>query len=272
MSDMDDPRGPVPEAGPLDELASALLDGEATVEEQARAGDAEVAARVAAFAQVARAVGEEIPPVDDSRREAAIAAGLGASRTTEAEAEDRFVDQLSRRRRRPVQSLRLVGVAAAVVAAVALGTVAFSSGSDDADVASESAILDESADGAPSAEADGADRAGPPRSQLGEFDDIEILAQAARDNARSSLGEAQSGAAAEAAPTDDEASDDAVTVPFADPFAVTCAPFGDGELVSAAEATLRGQPVQVFVIDEPDGAHVHVFEVGTCEEVADLAP
>ncbi|HJR26379.1 MAG TPA: hypothetical protein VJ804_12960 [Acidimicrobiales bacterium] len=98
---------------PRDELASAHLDGETTPDEaQAIASDPQLSARVAALAATRDAVRTADGPVDETRREIAIAAALAAFDETGAE----VTPIVGRRRPSAARWLPLVGVAAAVLA------------------------------------------------------------------------------------------------------------------------------------------------------------
>ena len=116
---------------PLDDLASAHLDGATTPEEAARVqADPSLSARVEALRLVRTAMAATAPP-DGGRREQAIAAALMAYD------EDRTVTPLTpvvSRHRGPAQrSWRVASVAAAVAALAALVPLlaSLSSGSDD---------------------------------------------------------------------------------------------------------------------------------------------
>ena len=79
-----------------DDALSALLDGEATPEEAAHAGECEACTvRAAELRAAARAIAHAVAPVDPARRDAAIAAALGA----------RVVSLDARRRRPPAWAL-----------------------------------------------------------------------------------------------------------------------------------------------------------------------
>lgn len=270
MTPADDPRGHVPDADPLDELASALVDGEATPEEEARAGEPEVAARVAAFEAVAQRVGGPVDPPTDEAREAAIAAALAAASSRPA-APSSLAEHRERRRRLPEW---LPGVAAAVVIVVGLGVLLTSLGSGDRDDAAESADATAMAtqtagadgesggggaadEGAGEESADLAPTAGSSAApDLGSFDDVGALADALRSER--SLVEDGTDASRERA-SDDASLYAGCPTPPAEP----------GEVVDAASATLDGQPVWVYVLrfDDGPGRYV-VVEQATCAELA----
>jgi hypothetical protein len=129
-----------PPAGPLDELASAILDGEATDAELARAGEPDVARRVARFSALADQV-RQVPDAPAERREAAIAAALGAFDA----AADRPDELAARRERRsswadPARRLRLVGAAAAAVVAIAVGAAVLGTSPGDDETTAADAV------------------------------------------------------------------------------------------------------------------------------------
>ena len=120
----DDPRTP---AGlhALDELASAIVDGEATLPADA---DHDLRARVAAFRAVRDAVGVGVGPPSEAVREAGIAAALGASATSAD------VHALATRRRRmPV--LPAAAVAAALALLVGIGVLSLGDDAREDDLA-----------------------------------------------------------------------------------------------------------------------------------------
>ena len=95
---------------PGDDALSALLDGEATLEEAAHVeACAACAARADELRRAANLIGSPVAPVDDERREAAIAAALGAR-----------VVSLDQRRRHLQPPAWLLGAAAVVVLALGL--------------------------------------------------------------------------------------------------------------------------------------------------------
>jgi negative regulator of sigma E activity len=137
------------EPHPLDELASAHLDGLTTADEAALvARDPELASRVAAMAAARDRVRRGLPPVDSGRREQAIAAALAAFDAEAATSPGRApvpaaplpvpelvpVVELGAVRRTLVRRrLRLVGAAAAVLLAVAVPLLSQVGGKDEAD-------------------------------------------------------------------------------------------------------------------------------------------
>jgi hypothetical protein len=69
---------PDPGADPLDELATAIVDGTATADEHAQAGEPALAERVAAHRRIAARLADPPPPPSAGRRDEAIAAALAA--------------------------------------------------------------------------------------------------------------------------------------------------------------------------------------------------
>lgn len=246
----------VPDADPLDEVASALLDGEATAAEQARAGDADVAARVATFEAVAAQL-RQPGPVDPDRRESAIAAAMAATGLGEV---------VPLRRRRPPRWLP----AAAAVAVVALlgGAVIAVAGSDDrADEAATASSDDDAADSLEAADeaaggssgtafsattaADGAVAASPaPATEgaaaavtdLGDVTGADDLALAVRSLLPPDGGSAQRDAA--------ELQAAAGATPCADRFGAS--------LVAIATARVDGTPVTIGVFADRAGGRSYV--------------
>ena len=287
----------LPDATEPEELASAILDGEATDAERARAGDPEVAAALEAFGRVSAAVGAE-PPVDELARERAIAAALGAWGTPTAEEEaiaaeqrERFaaVDELARRRRNRL-GLKVAGIAAAVAAVVAVGSLAVGSGDDEdsatsADVAAEapeSGVATESAGAGATADADAAEESEAAAdgatsslalSDLGAYDDLDTLvadavvvaterAAEANDDGADSAPQGEGDAGGEvaeggAAPTVAAGAGGATACALPSPPA--------GEPATASTATLEGRPVLVTVSGSGDDAVVQVTDPATCE-------
>lgn len=109
-----------------DEALSAVLDGEAEVDETAHADACDVCrARLAALGDASTLVGTPAPPPDPARREAAIAAALGAG--------ERTADVVRLRPRRTAPAWL---AAAAVIAAAVVGiSLLPSTGGDDDDTA-----------------------------------------------------------------------------------------------------------------------------------------
>ena len=110
-------------ADPLDELASAYIDGEASPAEVARVdADPELQARVAGLRTVAAAVAQPVHPSRAEVRDAAIAAALAAAPARTARTEPIEVTDLARvrdRRRHGRTRPWALSVAAAVLVALA---------------------------------------------------------------------------------------------------------------------------------------------------------
>ncbi|MEE9414502.1 MAG: hypothetical protein V3V01_04395 [Acidimicrobiales bacterium] len=185
---------------PDDELVSAYLDGEATVDEVARVeADPELLRQVEAFRAVASLTAAAPARPDDyaATRERAINAALAASSTTPK------VTSLA-----PVQARRsrfskpMLGVlsAAAVILVFFLGAAIVGNlgGGDDADTAASSADFDVTSDGAGDAADDSDDSGGADGTVLTEAT-AEQAPEAPGDAAESSMDE----------PDDNESADDA---------------------------------------------------------------
>ena len=147
-----DPRSPDPD----DELASAVLDGEATAEERARAdADPRIGARVEELASVRDSLAAPVL-VADATRDELIAAALRALDPPVVAPVAAF--RQSARRRRVMQTLS----AAAVVVLVAAIGVALSRSLDDtsSDVANDVLLGSASSDGVAAPTADGVTESG----------------------------------------------------------------------------------------------------------------
>jgi hypothetical protein len=188
MTVPEDPVGDLPPVDELDELASARLDGIDPADAVDPAVEAEVTRRQARFERV-RAVLAEPVAVDPDARDAAIAAALDAA--TSSAGTDDLTARRSARGARRAAGLKVLGAAAAVVAAIALGAAVLSQGDDDDVDASGDAPTDAEAslggDGstdAPLTESDlddgegGAAQARALLGDLGEFTDVEALLDA----------------------------------------------------------------------------------------------
>jgi hypothetical protein len=189
---------------PLDELASAHLDGATTPEEAERvAADPELQARVEALRAVRVAL-TAMPLVDAQRREHAIAAALAAFDEADATgggvAPVRSLTPVAGRRRGPsAQAWRAIGAAAAVAVLAALVPLlaSLSSSSDDSADTASRALEERGEDGAADAPMSAAapesavggevstTLANPLASQyaaFGSFPDDDALVQAIRDD------------------------------------------------------------------------------------------
>ena len=184
----------------LDDLASALLDGTTSAEESALlADDAALLRQVEARAEELRSVRHalaELPPVDASRRDAAIAAALAAFDAEVPGAADATVTPLAPRRGLSPRAVRALSAAAVLLLIALLVPLLASIDRHDDDEASFSstgaAIAEDSAgDGAeaqtPTAAAPSTTQLEPQkdyretdasRSSLGAFDDLDALAAA----------------------------------------------------------------------------------------------
>jgi hypothetical protein len=268
----DDPWGPVPDADPLDELASALLDGEAGDEELARADEPDVAARVAAFEAVARQVGAPVAPAPDADRDAAIAAALRAATPAVAAT----VPSLDAARERRAQRRRLPqwlpGVAAAVLAVRGLGLLVTAlpdgdggedqASSDLEESAAEDTATEEGGDAGTFAEEDDAGAGGTGgesesaptadmAAPLGDFDDVVSLEAELRALASSGDGADEQESASEQASAGREA-------------LARCQVGVDRVVRQTWSARFQGRDVAVAVFD--DDSYV-VVDVATCEEL-----
>lgn len=260
---------------PLDDLASAHVDGRTTAAEAARIdADPDLAARVDRFRAARDALQRTADePIDAERREQAIAAALAAFDDGQADpagapAAVAGVSVLATRRH-VRRRLRLVGIAAAVALfALALPLLGrLDPGSDDRASFEETAgpldqhAATESADGgAVAGSTSGEDSvASTMRTELaalphlGAHDDIDALT----DTVRARLASAEPKATAPAA--DREA---------------TCDASGDSEgtVRDVAYATLRGQEVLAVVVERTTGGLVLVVRDASTCALVETAP
>jgi hypothetical protein len=257
MTDHDDP------LHPLDELASAHLDGLTTPAEAARVdADPDLAARVARLAATRDAVRSPDAGSDPARRDEAIAAALDAFDAAGEEgpasagtAVSPSVTSLTARPAHARRALRLVGIAAAVallaLAVPLLGRL--DTGSDDDTATSSFEETGAALDDSTAADAAGGDvgaaasttvATGSRATDLGSFAALPDLAAAVR------AGVGSKAAAMESSPM--AATTDST---------VACEPEqrdAGSSTAYVALAELDGQPVVVLVRDEPDGTRTMV--------------
>lgn len=285
MTDPDLPVGPPPEASEIEELASAILDGEATPEELARASEPAVAAALASYRRVSALLASS-GPVDEVGRERSIAAAIDAWGTGDAAAAPGGGDELAQRRaRQPAWARPAFGAAAAVVVALVLGGLAVLAGQDDGDdVAASNAADDDAAQrGSPAgATAESGADSFAVGIDLGTFDDLDALVAAADRTAaqqRSVLldesAQAEEGdgeATSEAAPPASPAAGAGVDASEGAGGACSPPPLPPGVVVVTGTATFEGRAVVVTVIDGSEGTVVQVQDVATCAVVYEGPP
>ena len=148
-----------------DEVVSAVLDGEATLEERARVeGDAVLARRLAQFRSVSDVVGGPVSPVDAATRDESIDRALRSAGDDRGEAEVIGIDRAGRRWRLEPNRKVLVAAAAVVcLLALAGGLLAVGDGNEAQDQAGGTAEGAEAGDMAV------------PDLELGAVEDIETL-------------------------------------------------------------------------------------------------
>lgn len=282
MTSLDPPPGSAPD--PIDELASAIVDGEvAPSGHDVDPSSPEVAARVAAFRRVAEAVAAtDAAEVDPDRRDAAITAALAAWPGP--------ADELAARRAARARWVRPLGVAAAVLAAVAIGGVALRAG-DDGDRDQQTTALAAEADDSAGAAADASLADGAGAAPLAE---TEIAADRAAAAGVTDFGAAATveeltdrvGAMATAADgvppgVDDNHEGDGappttVLVPGGAASAGAVLPCPPPALPSVTgTALVDGRVVDVYVLDDGAGSRrVLVYDEDGCAVLADrpLAP
>jgi negative regulator of sigma E activity len=243
-----------PTPHPDDELVSAYLDGEASAEEIARVdADPALRTRLAAFRQVRAAVGAAVEAPAAADRERAVARALEAGvRRPVADLDDARARARARRRTRWVP---VASVAAAVLLLLAAVPLLSRLGDDSSDDLAATAAATTTA-GASDASAEEDNEAASPqaheRRALGVVDDEAALRHAVED---ALVGEAPAAvlSASTTAPVAGGAAGDSSQPDAAAPAPTTCEEsiavlFPDlGVLLLTGEATLRGEPVEVFV-------------------------
>lgn len=240
---------------PGDDALSALLDGEATLEEALHVeGCAACSARIDELRRAANLIGGPVAPVDDEPREAAIAAALAAR-----------VVSLEHRRRRPPGWL--LGAAAAVV--LALGLFPLLGRDNDHDQVATRELAKEADDadeGAAAAEdSTTAFRAPGPvdAGDLGTVADDEL-----RDRVTEALLAPTAAAGGEAAPATTQA--DATSAPTCEA-EIRATDTSAGALRLTARATVGTRAVRVLAFEAPgaEGAVLRVYVVadGDCGAV-----
>lgn len=280
----------------LDELASAHLDGETTPDEAARAlADPAVVARIAQLRAVRDAVALPDRPVDQARRDLAIAAALDVFEA-EAVADDVALLAVARaRRQRRSWQIRLVGAAAVIAvafAALAPRLIGDRGGEDDLIATPAPKAGEESADAdrslglelAPDAPFGADDQAGgagstggaatttapaeastmavplltwQQASDLGASPDLPSLA----DRARAALDGSE--VPPPATSPDDPAATDGCLAQLQDE--------AGHVVLLVAVADLGGRPVVAVVVAEPEGGrHLLVAAVAGCERLGSV--
>jgi len=244
-----------------DEVASAYVDGEATIEERARVeSDPALLTGVEELRSVRDALAEPVVPPTAAERDTAIQAALRAANVIDIKA--------ARGQRR----LRIASIAAAIVLVVGLAGVLIRAAGNDTTqkfnaVASSigSAADSQRAEQATGAAAGGATATGSSavgRPALGSFADQSSLAAATQAQVHNPAPN-QSKQADTAAPT---AAPDATTTTT--PVCVVPPPPDAANEVYAATAILQGHSVQVDVFTIADGSLVLVVtDAVSCTQV-----
>lgn len=305
----DDRDDPAPgSADLLDELVSAVLDGEATDDEVARVeADPTLRARRDELGRVAAAVASPVTPASAADRDRAIAAALAVADGVPAPSEDAEVVDLRTARDRRRRTYQVAGSVAAVVLAAVLAVPLLSSRDDDSRDAAfqevgsatsgdaadtDDSALSELAPGAGSASAgerDGESLAtdeatsdfgssailGADLGDLGDFPSTGALAA----SVATTVDRSTAGAASEAPATTTAPATTAVGPPAAGADATGCdvlAAAGDpaGAVVAIGTARAGGDPVVVLVVEPFDPTRptqVLVTDPG-CVTVIDQRP
>jgi hypothetical protein len=293
-----------PGADPLDELATAIVDGTATADEQAQGDEAALAERVAVHRRVAARLADPPSPSSDGRRDQAIAAAVAAADHEPDEGAP--VGPVTTMPVRPVPA-RVTGgssrrwlTAAAVVAAVAVAIPVLSNidgaGTDDEQSATAADADDESTGAADSeaasplaeenggaagateeavegGEAQSADSAptttvvaAAPATvgDLGAFAELETLLAAATTTLRA--GGATTGTTAVVGGTGGSptAQVDRCVRRLADDEP-------DAAVGGRATALLADRPVVVLLVDDATGPRLVVLAADDCQVLADRA-
>lgn len=257
---------------PLDDLASAHLDGTTSPDEAAQvAADPALLARVEALRAVRAAV-REVPSVDPARRDAAITAALaafdeaGRDEPSDGRAFVTSLTEVRARRGPPARMLRLVGAAAVVLLLAALvPLVAHLGGSSDSDDSGATSAEAGSAigdDGGGDFDRSGADPTTTATDEqaiesapLGEYDSLDDLAAAVRgyrapDYSFDSPDDVESRCAS-----------DLLSESTAD----------GGAIVGRRTASISGTPVLVVITSDADGdRRLRVYRVDDCALVGEL--
>jgi hypothetical protein len=264
---------------PLDELASAHLDGATTPEEAARiAADPALQARVQEL-RVARDAlrAAAVAPVEAAQRNAAVAAALAAfhqADTTQPPATPvTSLAEVAARRRAPGLALRVLGAAAVLVLVALLVPLLAGQDDDAAETADRSGeelqeTAGDAADGgsAPAQpEGDGSSEAAGGAdapattggaffslaAPLGSFDDVDALAAALTDDQTALRDDTSDVSALRCVDAPEAASNSRAAA------------------VVAADATIAGEPVEVVVVTDADGARtMTVWRADTCALIA----
>lgn len=278
-------RADLPEPPDVDadvELASALLDEEATPDERARAGDPSVQAHLAGLRRTSARVGE-VPPVPDGLLDEHVGTALDAFDETAGAAPVVPLDSRRPGGRTWWQRAPL-GAVAAVVAVVALvGAVGLASMSGDGDDDTATAAFDEPGDGGGGDSADDSGEAfsageesadlgvaGGAERALASYADLDELADdlAARNRLRqrSTDDDAEVGTAA---PTADAGAPAAgTTSEQAEPApcdAVTAADIEPAAVIETVPALVDGTPVTAVVHGDPEAPRLAVVDDGSCQ-------
>lgn len=252
---------------PLDDLASAHLDGERDLPEST---DRDLRLRIERLVSAREALRGAEAPIDPERREQAIAAALAAfdeapfdeAPFDEAPSEgDRVVTPLRSGRRRPLRLVEMAGIAAAVVALALVVPLLgrLDSGSNEDLVAPTAEPTDGAASGDRSPSKMALDSAAPGTSDLGAFSDVDALTDAVR---------ARLATTTTAAASSDEAA--SMSAPAGGSAGPACPDerASGGSEVFAASATLGGRPVLVIVQEDPAGRRLVVLASDDCSTIS----
>jgi len=257
MTDPTLPPDPPRTTADEDELLSASLDGETTPDEETLiAADPRLKARRRELAAAAAAIGASVVPPGDAQRDRAIEAAIAAAQPIAP-----VIDLAQRRRARIA-----VVSAAAVALIVAIGVVRVFQTSDNGRATSTAESLLKSTNEARTAE--GAAAAGTQSAAyVGAFATDAELTDAVRSMFSARLSSAAGGSTG--APPAADLSGTTTTAPIAYQ-ASACSPTdpNDGPIVFMGTATLKGQPVAVFVQDDGSGTRLLTVTDTSCTVVA----
>ena len=239
-----------------DELLSAVLDGEADVEQSAHADACDACrTRLGALRDASVLVATPVPAADPGRRDASIAAALAA-----ADGDAGTVVPLRRRRTIPTW---LGAAAAAVVAVGAISLVANRDGDDDTG-SFDTAAEDDGGGDASTADEDASILALPAPVVVDGGDLGAIDAATLQETIEGAFGTARQGAAEETGPAADAPAAESMAAPPPCEQEIRDGNPDLGGLVYRASGTLDGAPVVVLAFDVPPDRWVYVVDVDGC--------
>ena len=252
-----------------DELASAYLDGEATAEERLRVeADPALLARVDALSAVRDAIRTEVVPVPAEARDWAIAAAIAAAASPRRGPTDELAEVRARRSGRDTRWIKIAGIAAAVLLAVASIPLLSRIG-DSSKRESTAALSAKDSEKSSAGAGTGGSGPGPMAATefTGDFASAEDLATqvatrfSSNTAAPTTTVDAPPAGSAGGAEVGTTSADAASPRQCAAPPAEMAA---QSHAVFTTSATIRGAPVAVTVYERPDGARLLVITDQAC--------